>query len=90
MIQKIYGLLVTAIIVGLAYLISYFPFIPFSIMRESQVIHPLEPMVIALILGIIFGSSIFRNCQQSHVEPDNLLGVIKTWSFDKKHKIHQI
>ena len=86
MIQKIYGLSVTAIIVGLAYAVSYLPFIPFSIRHESQVIHPLEPIVIALILGVVFGNSIFRNCQQAHTAPINLFGVINAPFLWKKLK----
>lgn len=65
--MKIPGLILTFLIAILAYLIDELPFAPFTVMTEQgEKIHPLEPMVLAIILGLIIGNFILNSQRIQH------------------------
>lgn len=54
--RKLLGILFCAILAAFAYIIAFLPFAPFSIHQHNMIIHPLEPMVLAIVIGIICGN----------------------------------
>jgi uncharacterized integral membrane protein (TIGR00698 family) len=52
-VKKRYGLLVCGLLATAAYGISFLPIQPFSVHRGSVVIHPVEPMIVAIVLGLL-------------------------------------
>ncbi|MFZ9035231.1 MAG: YeiH family protein, partial [Francisellaceae bacterium] len=76
--NRLPGLFLTAVITIIAYAISYLPFSPFTLMHNGIAIHPLEPMVIALILGIIAGNTLFISKFANGMKKTNLMGIISS------------
>ncbi|MBK2123741.1 YeiH family protein [Fangia hongkongensis] len=79
--RKLLGILFCAILAAFAYIIAFLPFAPFSIHQHNMIIHPLEPMVLAIVIGIICGNVFFR--QRNNATQQNLQGVISSkilWS----------
>ena len=78
--NKSLGLIFCVALAALAYLIAYLPFAPFSIEQQAHTIHPLEPMVLAIIVGIVFGNVVFRY-RSANNKNEDLQGVISSASL---------
>jgi uncharacterized integral membrane protein (TIGR00698 family) len=73
--KKLPGILTTFLISLLAYAIGSLPFRPFSIkLMDGRVVHPLEAMVIAIILGIIIANLLLSNKNDDKVLAKNCFG----------------
>ena len=71
------GLFLTCLIAFISYLICHLPFEPFTIHKHGLVIHPIEPLIVAIVIGILLGNTILKtNKKTSQVE--NLNGVINS------------
>ena len=75
--SKIVGLIFCALLAVIAYIVAFLPFAPFTIYHQSLEVHPLEPMVLSIIIGIIFGNVFFRHKAAAH-QQENLQGVISS------------
>lgn len=78
--SKVTGLLFCAFLAVIAYIVAYLPFAPFTIYHQSLEVHPLEPMVLSIIIGIICGNLFFRHKAPAH-QQENLQGVISSARF---------
>ncbi|WP_151194286.1 YeiH family protein [Cysteiniphilum sp. JM-1] len=75
--SKITGLIFCAFLTIIAYIVAFLPFAPFTIYHQNLEVHPLEPMVLSIIIGIICGNLFFRHKAAAH-QQENLQGVISS------------
>ncbi|WP_119327616.1 YeiH family protein [Cysteiniphilum halobium] len=75
--SKIIGLFFCALLVVIAYIVAYLPFAPFTIYHQNLAMHPLEPMVLSIIIGVICGNVFFRH-KVAEYQRENLQGVISS------------
>ncbi|GGG05911.1 MULTISPECIES: YeiH family protein [Cysteiniphilum] len=75
--SKITGLIFCAFLAIIAYVVAFLPFAPFTIYHQNLEVHPLEPMVLSIIIGIICGNLFFRHKAAAH-QQENLQGVISS------------
>lgn len=71
------GLSLTFLIAFISYLISHLPFQPFTIHKHGIDIHPIESLIISIVLGIILGNSLLKKNQKTN-NIENLNGVINS------------
>jgi uncharacterized integral membrane protein (TIGR00698 family) len=81
-VEKRDGLLVCGLLAMTAYLISLLPIEPFTVHRGVDVIHPVEPMIIAVVLGLLL--SIVLPSSSKAVSVSHVNGVITSLSLSER------
>lgn len=70
------GFLLTLSIATIATVLQNLPFVPFSIQAaDGHMIHPIENMVLAIIIGIIIGNVLFSHKTSQQKSIQNCMGV---------------
>ena len=75
--KNIPGIIVTVIVATISYIISHLSFSPFTIIKNGITIHPIEPMIIAIVLGIILGNTLLKSKSKTS-NTENLNGIISS------------
>ncbi len=83
--KKLPGIVTTFIIAILANFLQIIPVEPFSVkLHDGRVIHPLEAMVIAIIIGIIVTNIFLKKSNQQDKPTNNLLGIASSSSLSER------
>jgi len=81
---KLPGLTLTFILAIISYGIESLPFKPFTVITpEGYVVHPLEAMVIAIVVGLVVGNTILRDKNGSN-KLENCNGIINSKKIKAK------
>lgn len=81
--DKLLGLVICLLVTILAFYIVKLPFQPFTIHQGARIIHPVEPLIVAIILGMVVASVIFKASSQQ-VESSNINGVLRSAALSKQ------